>query len=132
MTGQTVCPACNGKCCRDSYNYRLTHMGDEFYEHVCESCFDGTKPQALATTTLDLAALKASLAELDPERALCGLQIAEVTYYGSASYAYYSCKRPKGHLGKCTASPPHLLAWPGYDVLKELIELAEIATETTK
>ena len=37
------CPECKGKCCRDSYRYKLTHMGDEFYEHVCEACYDGTK-----------------------------------------------------------------------------------------
>jgi len=38
-----LCPVCKGKCCRDSYRYKLTHMGDEFYEHVCEACEDGTK-----------------------------------------------------------------------------------------
>lgn len=37
------CPVCKGKCCRDSYGYKLTHMGDEFYEHTCETCEDGTK-----------------------------------------------------------------------------------------
>jgi hypothetical protein len=39
----TTCPECKGKCCRDHLGYRLTHMGDEFYEHVCEACEDGTK-----------------------------------------------------------------------------------------
>lgn len=132
MSDETVCISCNGKCCRDSYHYRVTHMGDDFYEHVCESCFDGTKPQPLGKTTLDLAALKASLAELDPERALCGANIEEVAYNGNASYTYYQCKRPRGHLGQCSARVPHLLAWPGFVTLRELVRLAEIATETTK
>lgn len=42
-TIQNPCPVCKGKCCRDSYGYKLTHMGDEFYEHTCEACEDGTK-----------------------------------------------------------------------------------------
>lgn len=44
------CPVCKGKCCRDSYRYKLTHMGDEFYEHFCEACEDGTKDPIQYTT----------------------------------------------------------------------------------
>ena len=42
MTSE-LCSTCKGRCCRDSYRYKLTHMGDEFYEHVCDACYDGTK-----------------------------------------------------------------------------------------
>lgn len=37
-----VCPECKGRCCRNQdFGYRVEHMGAEFYEHVCEHCFDG-------------------------------------------------------------------------------------------
>ena len=49
MSNET-CPVCRGKCCRDSYNYKLTHMGDEFYEHWCEACADGIKDPIQYTT----------------------------------------------------------------------------------
>lgn len=37
----TPCPACKGKCCRDEFGYRIGHMAAEFYDHVCEACWDG-------------------------------------------------------------------------------------------
>jgi hypothetical protein len=36
------CPVCKGRCCKDYLNYRLPHMGDEFYAHTCNYCKDGT------------------------------------------------------------------------------------------
>ena len=39
-----VCGLCKGKCCRDEMNYRVVHMGSEFYEHECTDCEDGTLP----------------------------------------------------------------------------------------
>lgn len=39
------CPACKGKCCRDTdFGYRVYHMGSESYEHWCEHCHDGSVP----------------------------------------------------------------------------------------
>lgn len=52
MSASEPCPECKGKCCRDSYRYKLPHMGDEFYEHVCDACEDGTK-YAPPRTALD-------------------------------------------------------------------------------
>lgn len=37
------CPICKGRCCRDEFGYRIAHMGAEFYEHVCDDCFNGDK-----------------------------------------------------------------------------------------
>ena len=47
------CPNCNGKCCRDEFNYRIEHMAAEFYEHVCESCYDGDVPPPHDDPNLD-------------------------------------------------------------------------------
>ena len=47
MSEKKACFDCNGKCCRDrEYGYRIKHMGAEVYEHMCESCHDGTVPLA--------------------------------------------------------------------------------------
>ena len=35
------CPECKGRCCRDEFGYRIEHMAAEFYEHVCDDCFNG-------------------------------------------------------------------------------------------
>ena len=59
------CPECGGKCCRDSYRYKLTHMGDEFYEHVCDACHDGTRyvpPRTAEDERSDLVAYLAHAA----------------------------------------------------------------------
>lgn len=125
------CPECQGKCCRDSYRYKLTHMGDEFYEHVCEACYDGTKPQALATTTLDLAALRKKLREYDKDVPRCPItRQKEVSWDDFSGYQTVTCCRPEGHEGECRNSRL-VLGWPGYEVIKELIRLAEIATNAT-
>ena len=44
MSELEPCPECKWKCCIDQdYRCRVLHMAAEFYEHVCENCFDGTK-----------------------------------------------------------------------------------------
>lgn len=46
-TDENLCPECNGRCCRvQDLGYRVEHMGAECYEHVCDYCWDGTKPVA--------------------------------------------------------------------------------------
>ena len=36
------CPECKGKCCRNQdFGYRIAHMAAEFYEHVCDYCWNG-------------------------------------------------------------------------------------------
>lgn len=54
-----LCPECKGKCCRDEFGYRIEHMAAEFYDHVCEACYDGDKyspPRSPADERADVLA----------------------------------------------------------------------------
>jgi hypothetical protein len=72
--------------------------------------------------TLDLQALKAKLREYDKTLPKCPKQIERQNAEGRS---FHPCCRPEGHEGDCLGSRL-VLGWPGYDVLKELIEAYDI------
>jgi hypothetical protein len=85
--------------------------------------------------TLDIQALKAKLREYDKSLPKCPNRIEKIEYrpiYDSLFspeddtplLSYHPCCRPADHEGECQNTRP-VLGWPGYDVLKELIEIAE-------
>ncbi len=85
--------------------------------------------------TLDLQALKAKLREYDKALPKCPKKVERIEnrpIYGSIFsreddtpvISYHPCCRPEGHEGPCSGTRP-VLGWPGYDVLKELIDAYE-------
>jgi hypothetical protein len=86
--------------------------------------------------TLDIQALKEKLREYDKSLPKCPKRIERIE---SALYdcvidrddtgpqkSYHPCCRPEGHDGPCSETRL-ALGWPGYEVLKALIEIAEKA-----
>ncbi len=87
--------------------------------------------------TLDLQALKAKLREYDKTLPKCPKKVErnvdfapEWCQEGHPDWelyqgkSFYPCCRPEGHEGPCSETRP-VLGWPGYDVLKELIDAYE-------
>jgi hypothetical protein len=86
---------------------------------------------------LDIQALKTKLREYDTSLPKCPKRIVVVRFDGPdgvlpgphgwsslQSTEHRPCCLPEGHDGECRNSRL-VLGWPGYEVLKELIEIAE-------
>jgi hypothetical protein len=72
--------------------------------------------------TLDIQALKAQLREYDKSLPKCPKRIETPHYDLHMSWKTYDpCCRPEGHQGECRSTRA-VLGWPGYEVLKELID----------
>lgn len=87
---------------------------------------------------IDIQALKDKLREYDKSLPKCQNRIEKIESYvydriiprevSTPLKSYHPCCRPEGHSGACSDTRP-ALGWPGYEVLKELIEIAEKGTE---
>ena len=91
--------------------------------------------------TLDIQALKAKLREYDKSLPMCPKTIEKKLDWspdwcqeGHPDWESYQhtqstpCCRPAAHEGECRNTRP-VLGWPGYDVLKELIESYEVGRD---
>ena len=86
---------------------------------------------------IDIQALKDKLREYDKSLPKCPKRVeqkinlapdwcqeADSDWESFQGTMYHPCCRPEGHEGPCR-STRLILGWPGYEVLKELIEIAE-------
>jgi len=86
------------------------------------------------TDRLDIDTLKAKLREYDPELPRCPKKIERIETFiydfiverddKVPRKSYHPCCRPEGHEGRCS-NTRSVLGWPGYEVLKALIESYE-------
>jgi len=75
---------------------------------------------------VDLPALKAKLAEYDPDRERCDGLVSKafVDDSGARFVLRHACCRPKGHEGDCRNSRA-ILGYPGYKTLMAMVEEIE-------
>jgi hypothetical protein len=74
---------------------------------------------------VDLAKLRAELDGLAPGVKRCKKHIEVAEYNGYASYSYYACQLADNHPGECSLYGRNVLLWPGYDVMRALLDELE-------
>jgi hypothetical protein len=79
---------------------------------------------------IDIQALKEQLREYDKSLPRCSKRIRDegenMPSWVFQRVSFFPCVRPEGHEGECQRNRP-MLIWPGYEILKELIEIVENA-----
>ena len=70
-------------------------------------------------------ALRQVLAEYDVSRQRCNIEHWRVV---ADCHHRMSCVRPAGHDGECKFSRP-VLGWPGFETIKELLDIADRVAE---
>ena len=74
---------------------------------------------------VDVVKLQAELAGLAPGVSRCKKHIEVSECNGYASYSYYACQLAENHPGECSLYGRNVLLWPGYDVMRALLDELE-------